>query len=53
MVGKNHGRIARKLYYHGDYIKKPDPYVFGKEVDWIIFASAMAFLIFTILISYM
>ena len=51
--GWNQGRNTRKPYYHGDHIKKPDPYVFGKEVDWIIFAAAMAFLIFTIIIPFL
>lgn len=43
-------RRTKKAYYHGDHIKDTDPYVFGKEVDWIIFAFAFGFLIFTIVL---
>ena len=39
-------------YYHGEHIKKPDPYVLGKEVDWILFAITIAFLIFAIFIPF-
>ena len=50
--GWNQPKSTRKPYYHGDHIKDPDHYVLGKEADWIFFAAAMGFLIFTIFIFF-